>query len=144
MAQKLKDFLGKEWRADMQPPAHLADNLPKTLELHRVLGPKMMRCVTPIAGLLAGRTRHYGTGTLFRVGDFSFLVTAAHVLKKAKKDDVTIRILDGESNDGTSRLRSLALPKWNAYVGEPPADIAVLPLSDEVVAGLPNRTFLRL
>jgi hypothetical protein len=33
-----------------------------------------------------GRTFQYGTGTLFRAGDFSFLVTAPHVLQKVKAD----------------------------------------------------------
>ena len=126
----------------MPPPAHLADNLPKLMELHRALGPKMMAAVTPIAGSHVGRTLQYGTGTFFRAGDFSFLVTAAHVLRKAREDDALLRLLDSRADDG--KARSVALPKWQAYVGEDPADVAVLPLTDEVVAALPNRTFLRL
>ena len=63
----------------MQPPDHFADDLPRTLELHRALVPKMARCVTPIAASLEGKTYQLGTGTFFRAADFSFLVTAAHV-----------------------------------------------------------------
>jgi hypothetical protein len=128
----------------MQPPAHLATDLPKTLEMHRVLGPKMMSCITPIAGSLRDRTFQYGTGTFFRAADFFFLVTAAHVLKVAKRDNVLLRILDGESKGGQVQYQDVALPKWQAYIGEDPADVAILPLSDEVVAALPKRTFLRL
>lgn len=126
----------------MQPPAHLADNLPKTLELHRVLGPKMMACITPIAGSLKDQTLQYGTGTLFRADDFSFLVTAGHVLQKVKEDGALLRLLDGKRED--DHVRSVAMPKLEAYIGQDPADVAILPLTDEVVAGLPNRTFLRL
>ena len=126
----------------MQPPSHLADDLPKTLELHRVLGPKMMACVTPIAGSVQGRTLQYGTGTLFRADDFYFLVTAAHVLQKVEEDGALLRLLDGKAGD--DRVRSVAIPKLEAYLGGEPADVAVLPLSADAVAGLPNRTFLRL
>jgi hypothetical protein len=104
----------------MQPPDHFAADLPKTLELHRVLGPKMMRCVTPITGSLTDRTYQLGTGTFFRADSFSFLVTAAHVLKEVKEKKYLIRLLDGESTEGQVRVRDVALPKWKAYVGENP------------------------
>jgi hypothetical protein len=126
----------------MPPPAHLADDLPKMMELHRVLGPKMMSCITPIAVTVQGRTFQYGTGTLFRAGDFSFLVTAAHVLQKVKADKALLRLLDRKTEN--HQVRSVAVPRLEAYIGQDPADVAVLPLTDEVVAGLSNRTFLRL
>jgi hypothetical protein len=125
----------------MQPPVHLADDMPKTKELHRILGPKMMSCITPIAGSVQGRTFHYGTGTLFRADDFPFMVTAAHVLQKVKEDKALLRLLDGKNGD---HVGSVAIPKLEAYLGGEPADVAILPLGDEVVAALPNRTFLRL
>ncbi|HYV35804.1 MAG TPA: hypothetical protein VE988_08885 [Gemmataceae bacterium] len=120
---------------------HLADDLPKTKELHRVLGPTLMSCIIPISGSVQDRTVQYGTGTLFRAGDFSFLVTAGHVLRKVKEDKALLRLLDGKNGD---EVRSVAIPKLEAYLGDEPADVAVLPLGDEVVAALPNRTFLRL
>ena len=120
----------------MQPPAHLADDLPKTKELHCVLGPKMMSCITPIAGSVRGRTFQYGTGTLFRADDFPFLVTAAHVLQKVKEEKALLRLLDGKNGD---HVGSVAIPKLEAYLGGEPADVAILPLGDEVVAALPNR-----
>lgn len=128
----------------MQPPDHFSDDLPKTRELHRALAPKMASCVTPIAETVDDNTYQLGTGTFFRAGDFSFLVTAAHVLQAGVKHDALLRLLDGESTDGPGKFRSVSLPRWTAYVGENPADIAVVPLPDEIVAALANRRFLRL
>jgi hypothetical protein len=128
----------------MQPPDHFPDDLPKTLELHRALAPKMASCVTPIAESVAGETYQLGTGTFFRVADFSFLVTAAHVLREGIKHNALLRILDGASANEPVKYRDVALPKWTAYVGEFPADVAIVPLTDDIVAALPNRCFLRL
>jgi hypothetical protein len=127
----------------MNPPPHLPDDLPKALELHRALGPVMMQTVTPITGSLVGRTDQLGTGAFFRVSGRSFLVTAAHVLEDAKKDNYLLRILDGGATlESQSGCKDVALPKWKAYVGQSPADVAVVPLSDEVLAALPSRRFL--
>lgn len=126
----------------MQTPAHFAADLPKTLELHRVLGPKMMASITPITGSLTDRTYQLGTGTLFRVGDFSFLVTAAHVLKEINEFNYLMRILDAKAPDG--RVSAVDLPKWTAEIADGLVDVAVMPLSEDIVAALPNRTFLHL
>ena len=128
----------------MQPPEHFAEDLSKTLELHRTFAPKMASCVTPIAASLAGRTHQLGTGTFFRAADFSFMVTAAHVLREGKRHDALLRLLDGESTNGLVRYRDVVLPKWRAYVGGDPVDVAIVPLTDKVVASLGNRSFLRL
>ena len=42
------------------------------------------------------------------------------------------------------KYRDVALPNWTAYIGEDPADVAIVPLADDIVAALPNRQFLRL
>lgn len=129
----------------MHAPAHLAADLPKTLELHSVLGPRIAQCVTPIVGSIRDRSYQYGTGTLFRAGSQSFLVTAAHVLSQAKEQDALLRLFDARATvDEQEACESIALPKWTAYVGQEPADVAVVPLSTETVAGLPNRRFLHL
>jgi hypothetical protein len=127
----------------MQPLGRFIDDLPKTLELHRLLAPKIASCVTPIAASFGGKTHQFGTGTLFRAANFSFMVTAAHVLRRGKTQDALFRLIDGESANGPVKYADVALPKWTAYVGEE-ADVAVVPLSDDAVAALPNRRFLRL
>lgn len=128
----------------MQVPDHLSNDLPKTRELHQTLAPKMASCVTPIVETVGGKTYQLGTGTFFRAGDLSFLVTAAHVLQLATQHKATLRLLDGESSAGPVRFRDVCLPKWRAYIGEDPADVAVVPLPDDVVAALAHRCFLRL
>lgn len=128
----------------LQPPDHFADDLAKTLELHRALAPKLASCVTPIAASVAGKTYQFGTGTFFRAADFSFLVTAAHVLQEVKRHDALLRLLDGPSTGSPTSVMDVPVPKWKAYVGDDGADVAIIPLSDKVVAGLPNRRFLRL
>ena len=45
-----------------------------------------------IVGSCAGVVRHLGTGTLLTVADMKFVVTAAHVLHKAKEQDLTVAI----------------------------------------------------
>lgn len=128
----------------MRPPDHFADDLPKTLELHSALAPKLVRCITPIAATVESTTFQLGTGTFFRAADYSFLVTAAHVLRKAKKLGAQIRLLDGESTDRCVKYQDVPLRKWTAYIGKEPADIGIIPLEREVVSELANRWFLRL
>jgi hypothetical protein len=45
-----------------------------------------------IVGSLSRNVRHLGTGTLLAVADAKFVVTAAHVLKMAKEQDLTVAI----------------------------------------------------
>jgi hypothetical protein len=65
-------------------------NLEEDRERHNLLyaslAPKLMKCVVPIVARNQNRQiGQCGTGTLLQVADSFFLVTAAHVLREAKK-----------------------------------------------------------
>lgn len=86
----------------------------------------------------------FGTGTLFRVADESFLVTAGHVAKDAEKGDIPLCVpTSGNSfvQLHGSWIRS-ADNQYGSY--EDPFDIAVLKLTSKVVEKLAEDSFLRL
>src|SRR5688572_16156144 len=128
----------------MKAPDHFVDDLPRTLELHRTLAPKLERCVTPIAATSAGKTWLLGTGTFFRAADSYFLVTAAHVVQSTKENSVLLSTINGKSESGTAECLDVRLAKWTAWISQGVADIAIVPLADDIVAALTNRMFLRL
>lgn len=86
----------------------------------------------------------WGTGTLFRVADESFLVTAGHVAKDAV--DCNTPLCVPTSGDSFVQLHG----NWfcstdNQYgISKDPFDIAVLKLTSEVVEKLAADSFLRL
>ena len=95
--------------------------------------------------IVQGQTlRQFGTGTLFRVADQSFLVTAAHVIKEAHKIDRGLCIT--ASNDSFVQVHGnwLCSEKGQYGTSSDPFDIAVLPLDSNIVAKLTDYTFLRL
>lgn len=57
--------------------------------------PLFTKCVIPIFGEQNGAAIQCGTGTLFRVADVSFLVTASHVADIKTKHGIRLYISDG-------------------------------------------------
>ena len=86
----------------------------------------------------------YGTGTLFRVADESFLVTAGHVAKDAVKSNTPLCV--PTSDDSFVQLHGIWICSADNQYGtsKDPFDIAVLKLTSKVVEKLAADSFLRL
>lgn len=95
--------------------------------------------------LIHGTELHqFGTGTLLRVADQSFIVTAAHVVKDARQYDKSLCL---PRTDGSfTQLHGDWMCSSEGQYGttSDPFDIAVLRLDSSIVNGLTNASFLRL
>lgn len=100
----------------------------------------LRQSVTPIGRYTGAGLVPHGTGTLFRVADASFLVTAGHVFN-ANADLCVFDLCEPEP--GAQRLHEVPLGGHLHRVGDPP-DVAVIELGDSVVERLRGRRFLRL
>lgn len=96
--------------------------------------PLFTTCVVPLYGDHGGVPIQRGSGTLFRVADHSFLVSACHVTDLARSG-TQLYISD-------ARPGSTVIPVEGAPHCEKHLDISVWELAPHVVAALPNRTFL--
>lgn len=102
-------------------------------------------CTVPIVIAYEGVVHHFGTGTLFRVADHFFLVTAGHVIKKACELGKTLGI--GGSDDGHFiALSGETLVSSEGQYGTTgdPFDIALHRFSSDAVARLAKKRFLLL
>jgi hypothetical protein len=99
------------------------------------------KSVTPIVTRHGGGPpRQHGTGTLFRIADRSFLVTASHVWNSPiKKDDLDYYVLTADNPASEVHLGGS-----NLHELRDPQDVAVIEMSPEVVADLADRRFLSL
>ena len=80
----------------------------------------------------------FGTGTLFRCGDLSFLVTASHVVNEAEQRKLDLEI---PARDDPSAH----IPLLGQYLDTPaPYDIAICKLSEETIAKLSGYTFQQI
>lgn len=85
--------------------------------------------------------RQLGTGTLFKIADRHFVVTAGHVLDDAAKNDATLAIGGSDGRFvvvGGGWIKSAPAEAGDLY------DIAVHVLSEPAVARLSGAAFLRL
>ncbi len=80
--------------------------------------------------------KQFGTGTLLKIADQTFIVTAAHVVKNAKKSNGSLCF----SNKNGKFVP--ASGEW--FCSSDDYDVAVLEISDEVAKKLGISTFLRL
>lgn len=103
-------------------------------------------CTTPIVTDYKGKVLHFGTGTLFCVADYYFLVTAAHVFKKAKEYKLPLGI--GGSNDGyLIALKGNSVVSSEGQYGSSgdPFDVGIHPLSKDIVTRLrQEKTFIHI
>ncbi|HEX4611965.1 MAG TPA: hypothetical protein VH092_27460 [Urbifossiella sp.] len=106
-------------------------------QIWETLLPKFRRCVLPITASDGTNSSVLGTGTLFRVGGRSFLVSAHHVFTEAVKNDLGISI-----HDCLPETKTPALLLGGRVIFAPKYDVAVMELSPETVSGMPNRLFL--
>jgi hypothetical protein len=99
--------------------------------------PSYRQSVVPIFAGSEVRASVAGTGTLFRIDDARFLVTAAHVVD-ARSDHTDLFLTSGVKGE-----KGIPLPDGGFKVPDP-HDIAVVKLSDETVKSLGPRRFLCL
>lgn len=88
--------------------------------------------------------RQLGTGTLFRVADRSFLVTAAHVLRQAQQMDSTLGISGSDGYFIATAGQWILSGADFSNKEDDPFDLALYPLSDDQVMRLHGQRFLRL
>jgi hypothetical protein len=103
--------------------------------MDKALLPLFNSSVVPIFGEQNGVAIQCGTGTLFRVADRSFMVTASHVADIRTIYDIQLYVCD-------ARPGAEGIPLAGALHSERNLDVAVLELSPEIVHRLPNRKFL--
>src|SRR5262249_18359014 len=97
------------------------------------LMPLFSKCVVPIYREKNGIAIHWGTGTLFRVADSSFMVSACHVTNLARRG-VQLYISDGVPQSPGILLEGNLHSENNL-------DVSVWQLAPQVVSELPNRKF---
>jgi hypothetical protein len=119
-------------RPNIEPTPELREFLAR---VDKEMEPLLSGSVLPVVVMANGRTGLIGTGTLFRVADVSFLVTASHVLAKAKKLGGDLYIFDHPGHGGGIQLHG----ETDLY---PELDVTVWRLPEDVVAAMPNRKFL--
>lgn len=98
--------------------------------------PLFNECVVAIYAEHKGIPIQCGTGTLFRVADYSFLVSACHVTNLARKG-VQLYVSDAVP-------KAPGIPLEGNLHSENNLDVSVWHLAPQVVAELPNRKFLTL
>ncbi len=104
-------------------------------KMDTVLIPFFTKCVRPICAEKDGAPVQCGTGTLFKVADTPFLVTASHVA------DVMAKLGHGLYLTDTPQ-GSQSVPLEGKLNSERNLDIAIWELTPRVVKGLPNCRFL--
>lgn len=103
------------------------------------LAPKLRESVIPLCAEGETAPVQLGSGTLFRVADTSFLVTAAHVADVAAQQGHQLYVSDGlPGSKGCGLHGPLHLARQKSF------DLALWELPPDVVAALPTRRFLRL
>lgn len=84
-----------------------------------------------------------GTGTLFRIADKSFVITAAHVTRAAAELNQTIGVSGGETNFVALSEPAICSDDRRLSFTEDSFDVAVMPLTHEQTSRLEGSTFLR-
>lgn len=95
--------------------------------------------------IVRGRSLYqFGTGTLLRIADQSFIVTAAHVIKEAHRYDNSLCITEPTGSFIQVSGNWICSAKGQYGTSEDLFDIAVLQLDQTVVEKLTEKSFLRL
>jgi len=106
--------------------------------------PKAWQSTVAIVIVCGTELRQFGTGILLRIADQSFIVTAGHVIKDARKSQNSLCITC--SNCSFVQVHGTWICSAEGQYGttKDPFDVAVLPLDSAVVAKLSDKSFLRL
>ena len=128
-------------------------------EIRRILTSLMPIAAQSSVAILAhtdnGQPWQHGTGTLVRIGDSRFLISAAHVATDARKLSAVLRLIiprEAVSAENVEPLVEVKMPADNiplegkaaVTVGgeDDPFDLAIWSLSERTVASLGSKTFL--
>lgn len=107
------------------------------------LAPAIWESTVPILAEQDGILRQHGTGTLFRIAQRYFVITAAHVFKEAREHGVTLRILEKEP--GTKLMHIVGdFHCVRPNQGDDFYDLAVRELDKEMVEFLAGYQFVQL
>ena len=88
--------------------------------------------------IIYGKEIHpFGTGTLLKIADDAFIVTAAHVIRQAHELDKSLAVATGKSF-------TALFGNWSCTSDNGPFDLAVLRLSPDVTRKLKAISFIRL
>src|SRR5438874_712036 len=94
-------------------------------------------CTVPVVIVHEGAVHHFGTGTLFRVADHFFLVTAGHVVKQACDRGKTLGIGGSEgANFIALSGEALVSSEGQFETSDDPLDIALHRFSPDAVVRL--------
>jgi len=96
------------------------------------------KSIVPLFAGVQGKAVQCGTGTLLRIADRQFLVTAAHVCTLVKEHAHGMCIFDDRSGSEAVPLSGSVLMAGGA------PDFAIIELRESLVQALPNRRFLSL
>lgn len=88
--------------------------------------------------------KQFGTGTLLKVADQLFVVTAAHVVRQAKKDDGSLCLAGEHGTIVPAEGEWFCSSKGQYGTHDDPFDVAVLPLEENIVTKLGSKGYLRL
>jgi hypothetical protein len=104
-----------------------------------------VRSTVAIVGAKAPVVRQIGSGTLLAVADFRFVITAAHVLREATRQEYTL----GVSGAASGYFTALA-GKWMLSMGstndasDDKYDVALYQLDDSQIARLGSAQYVRI
>lgn len=109
-------------------------------KVHEKMLPRFLSSVLPLYADQNGCSVQCGTGTLFRIANTSFVITAAHVAEIEAKDKCPLYIAGSDNNAIPVRLQTK-----HSLVRPQGLDVAILKLDDKTVEGLlPGCRFLHL
>jgi hypothetical protein len=95
--------------------------------------------------LSSEKTLHqFATGTLFRVADQRFVVTAAHAIRKASGHGKTIGITCGSNSFVSASGNWICAEPFQYDSVEDPFDIAIYRIPDEIVPRFNTQRFIQL
>lgn len=104
------------------------------------LRPVVEPCTVPITRREQDTERPHGSGTLFKIDEHHFLVTAAHVAECSRHHGFPTSITDYRDKSDLVFLDECHIH----YTKHENIDVAVYHLTDELVRRIPNRRFLRI
>jgi len=96
--------------------------------------------ICPIVGMVKGRALQCGTGTLFKIGDRRFIITAAHVMETMSKAEGDPLISDHAPHSAAVPLYDSRAVMFRNKWG----DCAVVEVQPAIVEHVPNRRWVTM
>ncbi len=113
-------------------------------QLEAFMPSKAIGSTVPIVLIRGTTLQQFGTGTLLRVADQSFIVTAAHVIKETPRSGTGLCITRTDGSFAQASGNWICSSEGQYGTSSDPFDVAVLRLEPSTARGLSNESFLRL